>query len=127
MHEVDPLSSLCKCGDMISIISKPDDLGGARTRRLPATRGALTVRGLGLPGKPITLPVPILPALRSIGRALFAVETSQVVDTQHQLRLEFSLKCICVETTVVVDTLRPARRRTYALCVTVHWQWTKGS
>ena len=25
---------------------------------------------------------------------------------------------ICVETTVVVDTLGPARRRTYGLCVT---------
>ncbi len=33
---------------------------------------------------------------------------------------------VCVETTVVVDTLGPARRRTYGLCVTVRCQWKKG-
>ena len=85
MSKVDPLTSLCKCGEMISIISKPDDLGGT--------------------GKQITLPVPILPALRSIGRVLFAVETTEVVDTQHQLRLELSLKCIFVQRTSVDDTI----------------------
>ena len=31
----------------------------------------------------------------------------------------------CVETTVVVDTLGPARRRTHGLCVTVRGQWEK--
>ena len=31
--------------------------------------------------------------------------------------------CICsVETTVLVDTLGPARRETYGLCVSVRWQ-----
>ena len=32
---------------------------------------------------------------------------------------------VCVETTVVVDTLGPARRRTHGLCVTVCCQWKK--
>ena len=32
---------------------------------------------------------------------------------------------VCVETTVVVDTLGPARRRTHRLCVTVRCQWKK--
>ena len=32
------------------------------------------------------------------------LETTQVVDTQHHVRLASSLKCICVETTSVVDT-----------------------
>ena len=32
---------------------------------------------------------------------------------------------VCVETTVVVDTLGPARRRTHGLCVTVRCQWKK--
>ena len=31
----------------------------------------------------------------------------------------------CVETTVVVDTLGPARHRTHGLCVTVRCQWKK--
>ena len=59
-----------------------------------------TISQDSISGKPITLPVPMTPALRSIGRALFGlkpgchdammhndascVETTQVVDTQHQ-------------------------------------------
>ena len=32
---------------------------------------------------------------------------------------------VCVETTVVVDTLGPARRRTHGLCVIVRCEWKK--
>ena len=60
------------------------------------------------------------------------VETTPVVDTHELLSAGWrSHPCaakvceVCVETTVVVDTLGPARRRTHGLCVTVRCHWKK--
>ena len=45
----------------------------------------------------------------------------------HQTVAVWDSNEICVETTVVVDTLEPTRHRTHGLCVTVRCQWKKSS
>ena len=59
----------------------------------------------GTSGKPISLPMLIIRlALRSIGMAFFGLKPGC-----HDLDASAKVFEICVETTVVVDTLGPAR------------------
>ena len=49
----------------------------------------------------------------------------QALSPSEYVGMPRSSAAMIVETTVVVDTLGPARRRTYGLCVTVRCQWKK--